>query len=322
MVFGTTPFHSLLEQGISEFKGTESTVVFNTGYETNLAMASVFFSGPESIIISDSLNHASIIDWTQLSRANVVVFKHNDINDLVRVIEEVIENHGRKALRQALLFIESVYSMDGDIAKLGEIMDVSKHYGLVLGVDEAHSTLAIGNTGRGICEHLTLPHENIDLLMGTLSKAVGAEGGSISGKEEVIFAFKLLSRQFWFSTAQTAASFAGAAESFRVIQEENWRIQALASKSAKVRAELKKMGYDIGTSETHIIPVIIGYQIRTAMLSEQLKKARILASAIYAPAVPNGKERIRLSISAEHTDKQIAKLLEVFNSARRMLGVR
>ena len=320
MISGTTPVHIELERVISEFKGTEDTVVLNTGYATNVAMAATFF-GPGSVIFSDSLNHASIIDGMKESQARIVVFKHNDIDDLVEKIGQTVKNspEGRKILRQAFLYVESVYSMDGDIAKLNEIVQVAKHYGLVLGIDEAHSTLVLGKTGRGICERLNIDVNDIDLLMGTLSKAGGAEGGFISAKRELVEAFKLLARPFWFSTAQTAASFAGAAESFRVIGDEAWRVEKLAEKSAKIRAELTEMGYDIGTSTTHIIPVIIGDQVKTAMLSAQLKAQGILAGAIFAPAVQKGKERIRLSISAEHSYKQIKDLLKVFEQARGMI---
>ncbi|MCC7542043.1 MAG: pyridoxal phosphate-dependent aminotransferase family protein [Deltaproteobacteria bacterium] len=318
MLSGTSELHRRLEQRIAELAGTEDAVVLNSGYHANLAVLSSF--GQDGVVVfSDRLNHASIIDGLRMSEAQSRVFEHNDVDDLVRVIEQHCAEspRGRDSLRTGMIVVEAVYSMDGDVAPVRRITEVARHYGLALHVDEAHSALVMGARGGGICEHLDIDPSRVHLHMGTLSKAFGGEGGYVAARRPIVEALKLRARQFWFSTALPASSMAGALAALDVATAEPERRERLWRNAAFVRDELAAAGFDLCGSTTWIVPVLVGDELRTALLQQGLRDEGILASAVFAPAVARGQERIRLSISSEHTPYQLEHLVGVFRKLAR-----
>lgn len=313
MLSGSSPAHRGLEHGLAGWKGAEDAVVFNTGWHANVAVMTAF-AGSDTVVFSDALNHASMIDGLRLAGADVRVFRHNDVADLTRLIEEARRDPavGPRGLDRAIVAVEGVYSMDGDVAPFAAIVDVAERNGLAVHVDEAHSALVLGEHGKGICEHAGVDPARVALQMGTLSKAFGGEGGYVLGNAKVIEALKFLARPFWFSTALPAASVAGSLASLRASQAEPDRRRRLHDNSAHVRAELAAMGYDLCGSSTWIIPVRIGDEAKTGFFQHRLKEAGILVSPVFAPAIPRGQERVRLSMSSEHTPEQIERVLAVF----------
>lgn len=315
MLSGTSPEHHALERALARWKGTEDAVVFNSGWHANMAVTTAF-AGPETVVFSDALNHASIIDGLRLSGAEVQVFAHNDVADLARRIQAVRDDpaRGPRALSRGLVVVEGIYSMDGDVAPLGPIVDLAEANGLTVHVDEAHSALVLGATGKGLCEHAGVAPGRVALQMGTLSKAFGGEGGYVAGRAGVIEALKLLARPFWFSTALPGSSAAGSLAALQVAQEEPERRARLWQNAAYLRGALTDLGYHLCGSTSWIIPVLIGDEARTALLHHRLREAGILASAIFAPAVSRGQERVRLSLSSEHTRPQLERVVEVFEA--------
>ncbi len=315
MLSGTSPEHRALERALARWKGTEDAVVFNSGWHANMAVMTAF-AGPETVVFSDALNHASIIDGLRLSGAEVQVFAHNDAADLARRIQAVRDDpaRGPRALSRGLVVVEGIYSMDGDVADLGPIVDLAEANGLTVHVDEAHSALVLGAHGKGVCEQAGVAPSRVALQMGTLSKAFGGEGGYVAGRAGVIEALKLSARPFWFSTALPGSSAAGSLAALQVAQAEPERRERLWRNAASLRGALTALGYHLCGSTTWIIPVLIGDEARTALLHHRLREAGILASAIFAPAVPRGQERVRLSISSEHTRPQLERVVEVFEA--------
>ena len=321
MLSGTSPAHAALERDIAAWKGTEDAAVFNTGWHANVA-AMTAFAGPGTLVFSDALNHASMIDGLRLANASVRVFAHNDPDDLARVIGVALADPklGPAAVSDGLLVLEGVYSMDGDIARLAPMIALAERHGLAVYIDEAHSSLVLGARGHGVCEHAGVAPSRVALQMGTLSKAFGCEGGYVAGDARVIEALRLLGRPFWFSTALPATSVAAARAALAVASEEPDRRERLASNSARLRDGLSALGYDLCGSETWIVPVRIGDEARTAFLQHSLRERDVLVSSVFAPAVPKGQERVRLSVSSEHTTAQIDRVIEVFRDFKAMLG--
>ncbi len=304
-----------LEKNISEFKSTESTLIFNTGYMANLGV--IYALAKENdIIFSDQLNHASIIDGTKISKAKVKIYKHRDTEDLERLIQIVMNEIDEKNENQDqnpnfFIITDGVFSMDGDIAPLTELVEISKKYDCCLIIDDAHATGVIGKTGKGTIEYykdktgidLT---EYVDLQIGTLSKAFASEGGFVTGKQVYINYLINKSRPFIFSTALSPATIASANTALNLLKENSKEyLKNLNDNTKLMRTLLTEAGLNVVEGETPIIPIIIGPAELANKLSDELKKEGILVSAIRPPSVPKGESRLRLTVMATHTKEEI-----------------
>ncbi len=310
---GTTPIHRNLERTIATFKNLEDAIVFNTGYMTNLALMSIVNS--DSIIIFDSLVHASIIDGFQLSKAEKLRFKHNDINDLKQKFQKV-QNHKNK-----IVVIEGVYSMDGDIAKISEIIEIAKFYNALIVIDEAHSIGTMGKTGRGIMEHADIAHSCIDFSIGTLSKSIGAAGGYIAGKKEIIDMLRYFTRQYIFSTSLPPNTLQGAITAFEIIDKKPEIVHQLQKNSQYMRTELRNLNFNIGHSESQIVPIIIGDDEKTHFLQSYLEEEGFIVHSIIYPAVSRKSSRLRITISASHQEIQLQELIFQLKKYGKKIGI-
>ncbi|MBD5135538.1 MAG: 8-amino-7-oxononanoate synthase [Lachnospiraceae bacterium] len=292
---GNTVIHEMLENKIAEFKNTESALVFNTGYIANLATISSLM-GKNDVIFSDELNHASIIDGCRLSGAKIVVYRHNDMEDLERKITV-------NPCRKGLIVSDAVFSMDGDILNLPEFVRIADKYNLLSMIDEAHSTGVIGRTGRGIVEYYNYICEP-DIIMGTLSKAVGSEGGFVCGKNKLIEYLKNKARGFIFSTSLSPVTMATSLKSFEVIEKNPELVTALHDNVRFFCEYMKQKGFNIH-SETAIIPIIIGDEKKAMEISEWLFEQGYFISAIRYPTVKKQSARLRIALMATHTPEQL-----------------
>lgn len=300
-----------LENALSEFKNTESTLIFNTGYMTNLGIIYTL-TKENDIIFSDQLNHASIIDGTRISKAKVRVYKHKDTLDLERKIEEELESD-ENDLNNSNFFIVSdgVFSMDGDIAPLPELVEIADKYDCCLIIDDAHATGVIGKTGKGTVEYFKdktgkdlSPY--VDLQMGTLSKALASEGGFVCGKQVYIDYLINKSRPFIFSTALSPATIASANTALKLLKANSHDyLHNLNENTGLMRKLLNEAGLNIVEGETPIIPIIVGPAELANELSEKLKEEGILVSSIRPPSVPKDMSRLRLTVMATHTKEEI-----------------
>ena len=308
-----------LENNISEFKNVESTLIFNTGYMTNLGVIYAL-TKENDVIFSDQLNHASIIDGTRISKAKVKVYKHKDTKDLENLILDELKSNNDGNL---FIVSDGVFSMDGDIAPLPELVEIADKYNCTLIIDEAHATGVIGKTGKGTVEYykdktgidLT---ESVDLQIGTLSKALASEGGFVCGKQVYIDYLINKSRPFIFSTALSPATIASANAALNLLKENSERyLNDLNSNTSLMRELLTNAGLNIVDGETPIIPIIIGPAELANKISKELEKEGILVSAIRPPSVPKGESRLRLTVMATHTKEEIeytaTKIIEIWN---------
>lgn len=300
-----------LENALSEFKNTESTLIFNTGYMANLGIIYTL-TKENDIIFSDQLNHASIIDGTRISKAKVRVYKHKDTLDLERKIQEEIESNGNN-LNNSNFFIVSdgVFSMDGDIAPLPELVEIADKYDCCLIIDDAHATGVIGKTGKGTVEYFKdktgknlSPY--VDLQMGTLSKALASEGGFVCGKQVYIDYLINKSRPFIFSTALSPATIASANTALKLLEENSQDyLHNLNENTGLMRKLLNEGGLNVIEGETPIIPILIGEAKTANEFSKRLEKEGILVSSIRPPSVPKDMSRLRLTVMATHTKEEI-----------------
>lgn len=299
-----------LENNISKFKNVESTLIFNTGYMANLGV--IYTLAKENdIIFSDQLNHASIIDGTRISKAKVKVYKHKDTEDLEKKIKEALEENNNPNNSNLFILTDGVFSMDGDIAPLPELAEISNRYNCCLIIDDAHATGVIGKTGKGIAEYFKDKagidlSDSIDLQIGTLSKALASEGGFICGKKVYIDYLINKSRPFIFSTALSPSTIASADAALNLLKENgNDYLKDLNENARLMRKLLTDAGLNIVDGKTPIIPIIAGSAETANKISEELKKEGILVSAIRPPSVPEGESRLRLTIIATHTREEI-----------------
>lgn len=314
LISGNMLLHERLEEEIAEFKGCESAIVFSSGYMANLgAITSLVRKG--DLVLSDRLNHASIIDGIRLSGAEFRVYPHKDIGRL----EQLLKRSSGK-FRQILVITDGIFSMDGDIAPLPEIIKVSKRFNAILMVDDAHATGVLGKTGRGTKEYYNIK-EGIDIVMGTFSKAFASLGGFIAGSNVLIDYLRNKARSFIYSTGLPPSVLASSLAAIEVVEKEPELRQNLWKNVEKIKRGLKSLGFDTMKSETQIIPILIGKEDLTMKMSESLFKEGILAVAIRPPSVPKGTSRIRVSIMATHTDGHIRRALEAFGKVGRRLGV-
>lgn len=290
--------HDELEYELAKFKGEEAAITFNTGYMANVGTISAL-CGKSDIIFSDALNHASIIDGIRLSRATCVVYKHNDMTDLERAIQENATN------QKMLIVTDAVFSMDGDLANLPELLRIAHTYNCLLMIDEAHATGVIGRTGRGLAEHYGCEHA--DVTVGTLSKAIACEGGFVAGKKQLIEFLKNKSRSFIFTTAMSPAMAAGALRNLQFLESHPERVQQLQENVKFFCEALQREGLNVPQSPSAIIPVIIGDEAAALNASAKLLERGYVIPAIRYPTVAKGQARLRASLMATHTHEELER---------------
>jgi len=313
-ISGTMSLHMQLEERIARFKNVEACVVFQSGFAANAGTVAAVLT-PEDHIVSDELNHASIIDGCRLSRAKIHVFPHKDTAAAERKLAELDGQPGRK-----LLITDGVFSMDGDIGPLPGLVEAAEKHGAIMMVDDAHSSGVLGSDGRGTIDHFGL-HGRVQIQVGTLSKAIGVLGGYVCGSRALIEFLYHRARPFLFSTSHPPAVAASCMAAFDVLEEEPERIQKLWDNTRYFKQGLGAAGFNTGVSETPITPVIVG-EARTAhALSAALFEEGVLATGIGFPTVPEGKARVRTIVTATHTRADLDRALEVFERVGKKLGI-
>jgi glycine C-acetyltransferase len=313
-IAGTLDLHLILEEKLARFKGVEAAISFQSGFNANLATIPARV-GEGNAIFSDELNHASIIDGCRLSRARIVRYAHNDPSDLEAKIRE---NLG--TFRRGLIVTDGVFSMDGDIAPLPEIVEIAERYHLMLMVDDAHGEGVLGRGGRGIVDHFGL-HGRVDIEVGTLSKAFGVVGGYVAGRREIVEWLRQRGRPFLFSSAMTAADTAACIAAVEILEESTELVDRLWENTRYFKEEMRRLGFDLGQSVTPITPVMLGDAHLAQTFSRRLFEEGVFAQAIGYPTVPRGKARIRVMISAAHSREDLDRGLEAFAKVGRELGV-
>ncbi|MEO7649407.1 MAG: glycine C-acetyltransferase [Bryobacteraceae bacterium] len=312
-ISGTMSLHMELEERIARFKNVEACVVFQSGFAANAGTVSAIL-GPEDHIISDALNHASIIDGCRLSRAKIHVFPHRDAEAAGRKLQELDGTPGRK-----LLITDGVFSMDGDIGPLPELADAAERHGAIMMVDDAHSSGVLGRAGRGTIDHFQV-HGRVQIQVGTLSKAIGVLGGYVCGSRNLIEFLYHRARPFLFSTSHPPAVAAACLAAFDILEQEPERIGRLWSNTRYFKKGLTNAGFDTCSSETPITPVMLGEARRAHEFSRALFEEGVLATGIGAPTVPEGKARVRTIVAATHTTEQLDRALEAFRRVAKRLA--
>ncbi|MEK9197335.1 glycine C-acetyltransferase [Ureibacillus sp. 179-F W5.1 NHS] len=312
---GTMDLHVLLEEKLAEFKGTESAISYQSGFNCNMAAISAVMDKNDAIL-SDQLNHASIIDGCRLSKAKIIAYNHSDMDDLRAKAKEAKESG---LYNKIMVITDGVFSMDGDIAKLPEIVEIAKEFDLITYVDDAHGSGVTGK-GKGTVKHFGLEKE-IDFQIGTLSKAIGVVGGYVAGKKKLIDWLKVRSRPFLFSTAVTPGDVAAITRALQMIMDSTELHDKLWENGDYLKAGLKKLGFNIGASETPITPCIIGDEKLTQQFSKRLVEEGVYAKAIVFPTVPKGTGRVRNMPTAAHTKEMLDNALAIYEKVGRELGV-
>jgi glycine C-acetyltransferase len=313
-IAGTLDLHLELERRLAAFKGVEAAITFQSGFTANLAAIAALV-GKEDVIFSDALNHASIIDGSRLSGARIVRYEHNNPQDLDQKIRE---NQG--SYRRALVITDGVFSMDGDLAPLDKIYEVSSAHDVMLMVDDAHGEGVVGTGGRGIVDHFHL-HGKVDVEVGTLSKAFGVVGGVVAGKAVVIEWLRQRGRPFLFSSAATAPDAAACLAALDILEQSTELVDRLWENARYFKEEMRRLGFDTGQSETPITPVMLGEAPLAQQFSRELFEEGLFAMALGFPTVPRGKARIRVMISAAHSREDLDSALAIFARVGRKLGV-
>ena len=313
-ISGTMSLHLELEERIAAFKHAKACVVFQSGFAANAGTVAAIL-GPEDHIISDELNHASIIDGCRLSRAKIHVFPHKDTLAAENILTELDRVAGRK-----LLISDGVFSMDGDIGSLPGLTAAAEKHGAIMMVDDAHSSGVLGRNGRGTIDHFGL-HGRVQVQVGTLSKAIGVLGGYVCGSRDLIEFLYHRARPFLFSTSHPPAVAAACLAAFDVLEQEPERIQNLWNNTKYFKAGLTSSGFDTGMSETPITPVIVGEPKLAHELSRLLFEEGVLATGIGFPTVPKGKARVRTIVTATHTQQELDRALEAFRRIGKRLGL-
>ncbi|MGK7376551.1 glycine C-acetyltransferase [Planococcus sp. 1R117A] len=312
---GTLDIHVKLEEKLAEFKGTEAAISYQSGFNCNMAAISAVMDKNDAIL-SDQLNHASIIDGCRLSKAKIIAFKHSDMEDLRAKAKEATESG---LYNKVMVITDGVFSMDGDIAKLPEIVEIAKEFDLITYVDDAHGSGVTGK-GKGTVKHFGLEKE-IDMQMGTLSKAVGVVGGYVAGKKNLIDWLKVRSRPFLFSTAVTPGDVAAIISALQMIIDSTELHDKLWNNGDYLKKGLKELGFNIGDSETPITPCIIGDEKLTQEFSKRLFDEGVYAKSIVFPTVPKGTGRVRNMPTAAHTKEMLDNAIEVYARVGKELGV-
>jgi glycine C-acetyltransferase len=318
-IAGTMRIHMELEEKIARFKNVEACVVFQSGFAANAGTVSAIL-GKEDFILSDELNHASIIDGARLSRAKIKVFRHKDVAHCEELLKEIANEPGHK-----LVITDGVFSMDGDIGPVDKLAALAEKHGAIMMVDDAHASGVLGRNGRGSIDHFGM-HGRVDVQVGTLSKAIGALGGYVCGSRELIDYLYHRARPFLFSTSHPPSVAATCIAAFDILENEPDRIDRLWSNTRYFQGELKRVGFNIGgvntpATETPITPIIVG-EGRAAMdLSRALFDEGVMGTGIAFPTVPEGKARIRLILTSEHTRAQLDRALETLDRVAKRMGL-
>ncbi|MBZ5620859.1 MAG: glycine C-acetyltransferase [Acidobacteriia bacterium] len=313
-ISGTMTLHMQLEERIAQFKNVEASVVFQSGFAANAGTVAAILT-PEDHIISDELNHASIIDGCRLSKAKIHVFPHKDVAAAEKILADLETVSGRK-----LLISDGVFSMDGDIGPLPGLVEAAERHGAIMMVDDAHSSGVLGRNGRGTIDHFGL-HGRVQVQVGTLSKAVGVLGGYVCGSRDLIEFLYHRARPFLFSTSHPPAVAAACLAAFDVLEQEPERIERLWDNTRYFKKGLTAAGFNTGISETPITPVIVGEAKTAHELSRELFDQGVLATGIGFPTVAKGKARVRTIVSATHTQAELDRALEVFERVGKKLGI-
>ncbi len=312
-IAGTMAIHMALERKLAEFKQVEAVVVFQSGFTANAGTVAAVL-GKDDVIISDELNHASIIDGCRLSRAAIKIFPHKDVAAARRILEELPRS------QRKLLITDGVFSMDGDLGALPELCDLAEEFGCIMMVDDAHASGVFGRNGRGTIDHFGV-HGRVDIQVGTLSKAIGVLGGYVAGSRALIEFLYHRARPFLFSTSHPPAVAAACIAAIDVLLEEPELIDRLWENARFFKSGLQALGFDTGLSESPITPVIVGDGAKAMELSDRLFQEGVFAQGIAFPTVPRGKARVRTIVTAEHTREELQYALDAFAKVGRQLGL-
>jgi glycine C-acetyltransferase len=315
-IAGTMQLHLQLEEQIAKFKNVEACVVFQSGFTANAGTVSAVL-GKEDLIISDELNHASIIDGARLSRATIKVFKHKDVQDCERILQEHASFPGKK-----LIITDGVFSMDGDLAPLPELCALAEKYDCLMMVDDAHASGVMGRNGRGTVDHFEC-HGRVHIQVGTLSKAIGVMGGYVCGSRDLVDFLYLRARPFLFSTSHTPATAAACMAAFEILDSaEGEKLVKKLWKNTKIfKRALKKRGFQFKASETPIVPIHVGEAAKAFEFSKKLFEAGVFAPAVGYPTVAEGKARLRAIVSAGHKKGQLAQAADIMAEVAKPLGI-
>jgi glycine C-acetyltransferase len=312
-IAGTMALHVELEARLAAFKRAEACITFQSGFAANLATLPALM-GADDLIFSDELNHASIIDACRLSRAKVVRYAHNDVDDLRRKVDE------SGAAGRRMIVTDGVFSMDGDIAPLDKLVEVAEEHGLILMVDDAHGEGVLGQGGRGIVDHFGL-HGRVHVEVGTLSKAFGAVGGLVAGSRVIVDWLRQRGRPFLFSSAMTAPDVAACIQAVKILEGSGELVDRLWENARTLRAGLQALGFDTGRSQTPIVPILLGEAPLAQEFSRRLFDHGLFAMAIGYPTVPMGKARIRVMNTAAHSRDDLEQALDLFQRVGQELSV-
>ena len=312
-IAGTMEIHMELERRLAEFKNTEAVVVFQSGFAANAGTVAAVLS-KDDVVVSDELNHASIIDGARLSRATIKVFPHKDVDAARNVLRDLPPN------QRKLLITDGVFSMDGDLGAVPELCALAEEYGCIMMVDDAHASGVFGKNGRGTVDHFGM-HGRVDVQVGTLSKAIGALGGYVAGSKALIEFLYHRARPFLFSTSHPPATAAACIAAIDVLMEEPQIIERLWENTRFFKAGLKALGFNTGLSESPITPVIAGEGALAMKLSDRLFEEGVFAQGIAFPTVARDKARVRTIVTAAHTREELQCALDVFASVGRELAI-
>ena len=313
MLAGTLTLHDELEETIARFKHAEAAITYTSGYVTNLTVISTLM-GRGDYVLSDKLNHASIVDGCLMSGAEFRRFKHNDMQDLEHRLQQVPRD------ASCLVIADAVFSMDGDVIDLPHTVELCRKYGAYLMMDEAHSLGVLGSAGRGIEEHFGM-QDVVDIKMGTLSKTIPSVGGYVAGEKDLIGYLRHASRAYIFSAALPPAQAAAANEAFKVIEEEPWRVEKLNENTRLFIGGLKSAGFDTMLTTTAIVPVLCGSDESAFLMTREAQHHDVFVLPVVSPAVPEGQARLRATITAAHDPSEIERAMDVIATAGKQIGI-
>lgn len=312
---GTLQLHLSLEEKLAKFKNTEAAIAYQSGFNCNMAAISAVMNKNDAIL-SDELNHASIIDGCRLSKAKIIRYNHSDMNDLHEKAKVATESG---QFNKVMVITDGVFSMDGDIAKLPEIVEIAEKFDLITYVDDAHGSGVLGK-GAGTVKHFNLS-DKVDFQIGTLSKAIGVVGGYVAGKQELIDWLKVRSRPFLFSTSLTPADVAASIKAIDILMESLELNERLWENADYLKKGLAALGFDIGESETPITPCIIGDEVKTQKFSQRLNEEGVYAKSIVFPTVPKGTGRVRNMPTAAHTKEMLDQALSIYEKVGKEMAL-
>lgn len=315
-IIGTMTMHEELEKRLAAFKGTEASILTQSGFTANTATCQCLMTSPEDVLISDELNHASIIDGGRLAKAKKKVYRHSDMAHL----KEILESDDVKNARRKLLVTDGVFSMDGDICNLPDIVDLCDRHGVITMIDDAHASGVLGEHGHGTVEHFKMQGK-VDIQIGTLSKAFAAVGGYVAGPQKLRDYMVSTARPFLFSSSQPPSVIATCLAGLDVIENEPERLKKLWDNTRYFKEALKKAGFDTGHSETPVTPVMVGDSAKAQEFSRRLFDEGVFALAIVFPTVPRGKERLRTIVTAGHEQKDLEFAVEKFTKIGKEMGL-